>query len=287
MSAIESNQLQLVKDEGWKRINADKSSQFQLVDEKGWRRGLGNLLHGELSSWFKSSRWVKQLVLWISIVNLMMFIMAMAGRDVPGKGPDFLFMYGIFGGMFVAPGVMIVMQRAIVGEKREGTAAWVLSKPVTRSAFVVSRMIGNSLGILVTSTIIPGLLVYVTAGLLTPLGWLPPLGYLAGLAMYVLHAFFWLTLTLMMGVFFESTGVVIAVPIGLFFALWTLPSLLPVLWKVDPLMLTFGESEAAPSIATALMAGTAVTNWLPVIVTVVLSVVFVAVSLWRFNRQEF
>ena len=52
-----------------------------------------------------------------------------------GDGPPVLFMYGIFGGMFVAFGVMIIMQRVLVGEKRSGTAAWVLSKPVTRTGF--------------------------------------------------------------------------------------------------------------------------------------------------------
>ncbi len=285
MITEKASQFQPIEEEGWKAMNPDKSSQFQLVTEAGWKRGLGNLLHGELSSWFESSRWLKQLALWVGIVNSMMLIMALASNG--GDGPNFLFMYGIFGGMFVAFGVMIVMQRAIVGEKRQGTAAWVMSKPVTRSAFVISRLLGNALGILVTSTIIPAVLVYVTAGLLTPLGWLPPLGYLAGMAMYTLHVLFWITLTLMTGVFFESTGGVIAVPVALYFGLWTLPSLLPDLWKVNPLVLTFGESEFKQSIAASLMAGDPVANWIPAIITAVLCVVFLVVSLWRFNRQEF
>jgi len=260
---------------------------FQMVAERGWRRGLGNLLQGEFSSWFRSSRWWKQLVLWLVLVNLMMVFMAFASQEIGGGGPDFLFMYGIFGGMFVAFGVMVIMQRAIVGEKREGTAAWVLSKPVTRTAFVVSRLLGNTLGILVTSTIIPGVLVYITAGFLTPLGWLPPLGFLAGIAIYALHVLFWLTLTLMMGTFFESTGGVIAVPIGLYFTLWFVPGLVPSLLEVNPLVLTFAEPEVMQAIGASLMTGTPVATWLPVIMTIILCVVFIAVSIWRFNRQEF
>jgi ABC-2 type transport system permease protein len=260
---------------------------FQPVAERGWRRGLSNLWRGEFSQWFRSSRWLKQLLLWLLLVNLMMLFMAFASQEQGGEGPDFLFMYGIFGGMFVAFGVMVIMQRAIVGEKREGTAAWVLSKPVTRSAFVISRLLGNALGILVTSTLIPGILVYITAGLMTPLGWLPPLGFLAGLLIFVLHVLFWLTLTLMMGTFFESTGGVIAVPIALYFALWFVPSIVPNLLYADPLVLTFSEPEVMQPIGAALMSGTPVETWLPVIVTGILCVVFTGVSIWRFNRQEF
>ncbi len=261
---------------------------FKMVAERGWRRGLGNLWQGEFSSWFKSSRWLKHLILWLVLVNGMMVIMAFASQEVEGGGgPDFLFMYGIFGSMFVAFGVMVIMQRAIVGENREGTAAWVLSNPVTRTAFVVSRLVGNSLGILITSTIIPGVLVYITAGVLTPLGWLPPLGFAAGVLAYALHVFFWITLTLMMGTFFESTGGVIAVPIALYFGLWFAPGLMPFLYDVNPLVLTFAEPEVMTAIGASLMLGEPVSTWLPAIVTAVLCVVFIAVAIMRFNRQEF
>jgi len=196
--------------------------QFQMVEERGWRRGLGNLLQGELSSWFKSSRWWKQLIVWLVIVNMFMVIFVYAASEeaknpVEGPGMDLLMMYGIFGGMFVAIGAMIIVQGAFVGEKRSGTAAWVLSKPVTRSAFVVSRLVGNTIGVLVTSVLIPGVLVYVTLGAISDLGWLPPLDFLAGLGAIALSTLFWLTLTLMAGTFFESTGGVIGVPMVVFF----------------------------------------------------------------------
>src|SRR5512136_262392 len=164
-------------------MSATVSSQFQLVNEKGWRRGLGNLLRGEYSAWFKSSRWWKHLIMWVSIINLMMVIMIIASAEAAkgGKeGPAVLFMYGIFGGMFVAFGVMIIMQRVLIAEKNSGTAAWVLSKPVTRTSFVVSRLLVNSIAILLTSVIVPGVIFYLTLGL-SATGWLPPLGFIAGL----------------------------------------------------------------------------------------------------------
>ena len=260
-----------------------------MVTASGWRRGLDNLLRGEMSRWFKSSRWWKQLLTWIGIVSIEMLIMAIAARVTEAQGdegPPVLFMYGIFGGMFVAFGVMIIMQRSIVGEKRYGTAAWVLSKPATRSAFVVSRLIGNSAGVLLTAVLVPGVLTYIIIGTVSTLGWLAPFGFAMGILVIAAHTFFWLTLTLMMGTFFESTGGVIAVPIAAFFGLWFLGGQIRGLAKISPLMLAFGPSPEAPAISTALMGGQPVTSWLPLITTFGLSVAFVIVAILRFNRQE-
>jgi ABC-2 type transport system permease protein len=252
---------------------------------------MNNLLQGELSSWFRSSRWWKHLLLWLGIINVMMVIMAIATRKAAeegNEGPPMLLMYGIFGGMFVAFGVMIIMQRVIVGEKRAGTAAWVLSKPVTRTAFVLSRLVINSLAIVLTSVVVPGLLVYVTFGALSDIGWLSPLGFLAGLLMVVLHTLFWLTLVLMMGTLFDSAAGVIAVPMALYFALWFGSGIIPGLEYASPLMLTFSpDPENMPSLAASLMLGQPVFSWLPLILTLVYCAVFVGVAIWRFSRQEF
>jgi len=264
--------------------------QFQMVEERGWRRGLGNLLRGEFSSWFKSSRWLKHLVIWVLAVNGMMAIMAYATADAArsgGEGPPLLPMYGIFGGMIVAFGVMIVMQRVVVGEKQYGTAAWVLSKPVTRTAFVVSRLVVNSLAILLTTTVLPGLLVYVTFGAFTPLGWLSPLSFLTGILMFALHNFFWITLVLMLGTLFDSATTVIAVPVALYFVLWFGPGLIPALNYLSPLALIYSNDERVSPLAASLMLGEPVFSWLPLIATVASCAIFIAVAIWRFNRQEF
>jgi ABC-2 type transport system permease protein len=276
-------------------MSANASLRLRRVAEKGWRRGLGNLLRGEYSTWFKSSRWWKHLLMWFSIINGMMVIMIIAAakeaRD-GAEGPPMLLMYGIFGGMFVAFGVMIIMQRVLVREKNSGTAAWVLSKPVTRTAFVVSRLVVNSIAILLTSVIVPGVILYITLGLLSDLGWLSPLGFIAALLMFSLHTFYWIALVLMMGTLFESSGAVIAVPMALFFIFWMGPELVPVLSYitiyVSPFLLTFSPvPEQMNSLAGSFMTGEPVFSWLPLISTVVFCVVFIVAAVWRFNRQEF
>jgi ABC-2 type transport system permease protein len=271
-------------------MSASTSSQFQLVNEKNWRRGLGNLLRGEYSVWFKSSRWWKHLLMWFSIINVMMVIMVIASAQEAKKGnegPPLLLMYGVFGGMFVAFGVMVIMQRVLVGEKNSGTAAWVLSKPVTRTAFVVSRLVVNSIAILLTSVIVPGVIVYITLGMFGDLGWLSPFGFTAALVMISLNMFYWIALVLMMGTLSDSPSVVIAVPIALFFAFAYGPGLVHQLIYISPLMLSFSPTGQISPLTVSFISGEPVFSWVPLISTVVSSVVFIAVAIWRFNRQEF
>jgi ABC-2 type transport system permease protein len=272
-------------------MSANASGQFQLVQEKGWRRGLGNLLRGEYSAWFKSSRWWKQLLVWFVIINGMMGLMIVASAEAAkdgNDGPPILFMYGIFGGMFVAFGVMIIMQRVLVREKQHGTAAWVLSKPVTRTSFIVSRLVVNSIAILLTSVIVPGVILYITLGLFSDIGWLSPFGFAAALLMVSLHTFYWIAFVLMMGTLLESSSGVIAVPMILYFMFWYGPSLIPALIYISPILLTFSPApDQMSALSVAFMTGEPVFSWWPLISTVVSCVIFIAVAIRRFNRQEF
>lgn len=262
---------------------------FEIVGERGWRRGLGNLTRGELSAWFRSGRWWKHLVVWLLVIDLILFFVMLAPAPTSGaKGPDLVFLYGVFGGLFVSIGIMVVMQWAIVGEKTSGTAAWVLSKPVTRTAFVVSRLLVNGLGIVVTAVIVPALVFYVLLGVVSSVGWLSPLSFLGGVGLLLIHAAFWATLTWMMGTFSSSTAVVISVPLAIFFALWFLPPYVPGLVYVSPLMLAVGEEGGSfQALSTSLMKGDAPYSWIPLLSALVFSAAFVAAGILRFNREEF
>ena len=262
---------------------------LQPVEERGWRRGLRNLLRGELSSWFKSSRWWKHLIIWLVVIDLMLlFVIIASGQEEVEEAIDVVFLYGVFGGLFVAIGVMITMQWSIVGEKRSGTAAWVLSKPVTRSAFVISRLVGNAPGIALTAAVVPALVAYILYGALSTVGWLPPVSYLAAVLVLVIFTFFWATLTWMVGTFSNSTGAVIAVPIAVLFGLWFLSGLIPGLVYVSPLALAFGqETGDYPALVASLMKGEAPYSWLPLVSTLILTAVFIAAGILRFDREEF
>jgi hypothetical protein len=111
-------------------------------------------------------------------------------------------------------------------------------------------------------------------------------GFAAALLVVVLHTFFWIALVLMMGTLSESSSVVIAVPMAVYFAFWIGTIMFPPLIYISPLSLTFIPDQFN-SLAGSLMADEPVFSWLPLITTVVSCIIFIPVAIWRFNRQEF
>jgi ABC-2 type transport system permease protein len=193
----------------------------------------------------------------------------------------------VFVGLFPAVGVVIIMQDALVGEKREGTAAWVLSKPLTRPAFVLSKVFANSLGILVTMVIVPFILGVAIITIVTK-STLNPLGYLEAIGVIFISDFFFLALTLMLGTFFDSRGPVIGIPLGILFMQQNLIGFLPALRYVLPwnLVIPIGTT---PPLALSLLLQTPMSQdqLITLAVIVVESILFVLIGLWRFSREEF
>ena len=105
-----------------------------------------------------------------------------------------------------------------------------------------------------------------------------------------MHMFFWLALTLMLGTFFDSVGAVIAIPIALAFGQSYLAGIIPSLIYIVPWSLSAPvgspEGELAP-VAASLMVGDAPFSWIPLVAAPIFSILFIAVAIWRFNRQEF
>jgi ABC-2 type transport system permease protein len=258
-----------------------------LVKGDGWNRGLNNVLRGELKSWFSTRRWWVQILIWTASVNLIYFIVALSTPKSLASPDTTLLLFNIFMGVAGPIGVSIVMQGSIVGEKRSGTAAWVLSKPVSRIAFLASKLIANSVGIAVTMVCAQGLIAYQISLLI--LGFhLSIAGFLAGLAVHFVNILFYLTLTLMLGTIFEQTGPVIAIPIAFMFVQNISMSFLPVLASFFPWTLAIPANGATnPSIAMNLMTGVRVPSFMPLYITLAAIVLFICLAVWIFKNQEF
>jgi ABC-2 type transport system permease protein len=261
------------------------NSAMQLVNERGWRRGLGSMLKSELSRWWKTRMWWVQCLIWVGILGFILSAILFSSPDVPPSGEVGVVYIGL-SGFFPAVGVVIIMQGVVVGEKKSGTAAWVLSKPITRPAFILSKVIANGLGVLATMVIVPAVLAYTLTAIRTGDPWNLP-RFLAALSVIFLGHFFFLSLSLMLGTLFSSRGAVISITLGLLLMQQTLIGWLPFLGNMLPWKLVIPIGQQVDAVAPCLFLGTH--NYSPTLIAVIAleSLLFVGIGLWRFSREEF
>jgi ABC-2 type transport system permease protein len=255
-----------------------------LVSERGWRRGLNNLLDNEFGRWWRTRRWWVQALIWAGVIGFML------GAIVTQGGADketVVMVYGIFASMFPAVAVIIMMQSALIGEKSTGTAAWVLSKPVSRPAFIIAKLLANSLTVLVVMVVVPGLVAYPLISIALG-GLFNPLLFLAGLGVIWLTLLWYLTFTLMLGTLLKSRGAVIGIALALLFAQQYLIGLIPALKVALPWTLTMPLNNTTDALLPMLLQGRPVASFLPQVLIIGVEIVlFVVLAVWRFNKEEF
>jgi ABC-2 type transport system permease protein len=261
------------------------NSAFELVNERGWQRGLSNMLRNEMGLWLKTRRWWVNSLRWAVIIGLMLstIVFQTPGKPPPSDGVAAL--YAILAGMIPAIAVIIMMQGAVVGEKENGTAAWVLSKPVTRPAFMLSKLIANSLGVLVTMVVPPGVVAYMLYAVVSGTPW-NPIAFLSALGVIFLFNIFYLSLTLMLGTFFSSRGPVIGIALALLLGQQLLVGVLPSLGYILPWNLIITTGEQMNAVVPCLLLGSHNYSVIPILVGASASIFFVLVGLYRFNHEE-
>jgi ABC-2 type transport system permease protein len=258
---------------------------FEMLSGHGWERGLNNLLRSGLARWFKTRMWWIQCLIWGGIIGIL--LSAMVFNSQPPGFNDLLMIFAVSVGLFPAVGVTIIMQDALVGEKREGTAAWVLSKPVTRPAFVLSKVIANALGVLVTMVVVPCALAFALISL-TDYPAIDPLGFIGAMGVIFISHFFFLSLTLMLGAFFSSRGPVIGIPLAILFFQQNILGFLPSLRYFLPWNLVIPLGNTNPLVLSLMMRSSVQSDHLITLVVILIeSILFLLIGLWRFNREEF
>jgi len=260
------------------------NSVFERKEGAGWSRGLDNLLGVELGRWFRTKKWWIQILVWAALVNLLLFFIILSEGD--SDSAELAMLFTVLLSTFATFGVCILMQGVIVGEKQSGTAAWILSKPVSRPAFVLAKLVGNAVGIAVTIVLAQGVIAYLIIGYTSGTA-LSPLGFLGGLGVLALHLVFYITFTLMLGAAFSRRGPVIAIPLVFFFVEQVFLGVFPSLIHLLPSTLTMPLDDSVyPSVAAALMTGLEPLSYIPLATTLGVAVLFVAMALWFFERQE-
>jgi ABC-2 type transport system permease protein len=240
------------------------------------------MLRKELGQWWGTRTWWVQTLIWVSILNGISTIVMLTDSLPPNallQSVVQTFLPMSVG--FIGIGTVITVQGAIVGEKQLGTAAWVMSKPASRAAFILAKTLAYAIGYFVTAILIPSTIFFFTVSALIPVP-LPLIPFLYGMGIVILGQLFYLTLTLMLGAFFNSRGPIAGIGIGFFMAGLLLKSFIPpqVLivtpWPLPDVAAGLALGSELPSIWPAPVAATAI--WI---------VVMTIAALWRFEREEF
>ena len=274
---------------------ASTSVGLQVMPARGWRSGLGHLLRWEMARWWRTRQgWIHTL-LWTTVINgfpglgFLIWVMPLLDEDgvhgIPAEARIQTFLG--FLATFAAIGVLVVAQGAIVGEKQLGTAAWMLSKPLARSAFVLAKLIANALALLLIMIVLQGLLGYLQLGLKagTPLAVLP---FVAALGLMSLNLLFYLTFTVMLGTFFRSRGPVLGIAGGLLIGGGLVAQLLGGVLPWLPPLLPHRLEAVAVAVARAGVDDALPDQWrLTILVVGAYATAAVIVALWRFGREEF
>ena len=202
---------------------------FQKVNEWKGLRGFSNLFSKESKAWWDTRRWwintLLSTVLLGGLIAIMLFApnaeaaeaseaeIAKAGGILAFTLSVGLSVFFEFGTPMLAIGTIILAQDLTIGEKHSGVAEWLLSKPVTRRAYVLAKVAANALPVLVLIVGLPSILVYgmLTLRIGTPF---PALPFLAAVAAMSVHTLFYLTLTLMLGTIYDSRGPILGIALG-------------------------------------------------------------------------
>ncbi|MGD2251339.1 MAG: ABC transporter permease subunit [Anaerolineales bacterium] len=261
-------------------------SALQAVVERGWRSGMTNSLRKELGAWWNTRKWWIQSLVWLLVINGFIALPIWAERQTRMGGvmaarECFGILLAIFG-PFAAIGVVILVQGAIVGEKRSGTAAWMLSNPVSRASFILSKLIANTIGILAIVVALQGAVAYLQISIRTG-AFLPVVPFMAAMGLQALILLFYLALALMLGAFCGIRGPVIGIPIAFIVAEDLISQLVAKSVPWLPWLLPKKLSEMSVAVA----AGQPLPSVIPIVATVLFSSLFVVAAIWRFGREEF
>ena len=263
------------------------SDGLQVTKASGWLSGFRNMLRKENGQWWNTRRWLVQSVIWLLLLNgivslPLMFDSAEVRVGVEGQLMVPIQLFVTLMGAMTPFGVMVLTQSDIVGEKQSGTAEWVLSAPLSREAFVLSKLVINYGWILVVLVLLQGLgfeleLMALSGQLV------PALDLLGGLAIQGLHLLFWLTLSLMLGAFFKGRGPVLGIPIGLSVLQDLVAGFGGMYYPWIPLILP----RMLPELALQATLGQQLSTMVPLAAIMVWSTLFMVAAIWRFKREEF
>ena len=263
------------------------SSSQSLTRRTGsdWRRGFAPIAARELRRWLATRRGVIHLVLWSGLLGgllaMALFVIpeampeedAMSLADRLDAGRQFFFGAGAIA---TAIGAVVVLQDALLEDKTAGTVELVLSKPLSRTAYVLGRLLPNLAAFLIAMIAVPAAIGYGLFALADPA--VSGADYASGVALLALNLLFYATLAMMLGALLRSRGPYLGIALGVILG----GTLVPVAeivrftpWKLADLAVLAAAGAPAPPDAPIM-----------VMSTLAWSVAFLVIAVRRVRRAE-
>lgn len=262
------------------------TQQSQATVARSQKSGFWNLLSRENKVWWTGRRWLLQTLVGVGglggVLAVALFILPgmaeAAGETLDPLEAGVQIFFGM-GAFALAIDIIILTQDTIIGEKESGIAEWVLSKPVSRPAYILAKLLANALGILITLILLPGVVAYTLFALADAS--MPATTFAAAMGILALHTLFYLALSLMMGVIADSPGALLAVTLGsalggavLIDFIGRAAFLTP--WPLGNIAVALAQGAALP----------ANIMWTPIAATTALALLAVGIAIWRFEHAE-
>jgi ABC-2 type transport system permease protein len=259
-----------------------------------WARGFKSIYQRELGSFFRVRSWTVQLAIWLTLLvglptwSLMLFPFRIGGNGYgPGISIIEYFLSG-FGSLMIGIGVILLAQGLIIDEKSTKTLAWVFSKPLSATGFILGKFAACAVFIAIIIIGGPGIVAFITAKILGLSPTASTINYLAGLGIIYLTVLFFLAMSIMMGTIFKNSRAVTGLSLLVMFA----GSFIPMndqLRKLEPYTV-WGLSGQSYNVfvGTDVFLGNKISNtiWIAILSTVVSIAVFLMIAIWRIGKYE-
>lgn len=264
-------------------------SNILISKENGWNVGFLNMLKKENAVWWKTRKWIVHGITWTIIITggvsfILYFFTRQAGVVIPDPltgykmGSAALETFFNVVGFSSVIGVIILTHDLIIGERETGTMEWVLSKPLSRSAFVLSKIMASIIWITLVMILLQGALFLLVVHLFK--GEVELLYFFKGLAVVWLICIFYISMLIFLGTQTTSRGVVL----GLSFLFFLIGGAAPIYFRESIYLMPWELPKVAFAVSMrAPWSGMLIS---PIVMTIFWSILFTVGALWRIERLD-
>lgn len=253
------------------------------ISAKSWLRGFYPIFRKELFRRFGNKRWILSLIIWMSL-SAVPTISLVGGIGSLTSANQSIGMLSLFLWLGITPmwiGTIVISQGTIIEEKLTQTLLWIFSKPLSGSAFVLAKFAAFAIFIAVIMLGIPAITIGIAAVLYgLSLNYL--LGYVGSILIIYLLLLFLLSLTLMLGTFFNKIRSVTAIAFMVYIGGASL-NVNRYLRLIEPYSFAALQRYAAQTAAGSFP----IQSLFAIGITLLLIIIFLFVASWKMERYEF